>query len=228
MSKDCNSDQNYFDRDCDYHASNKSTPAFSKRKEFCNRSRENAYTENCIRFCNVSRTDCTLKKMYDECKRFGISDGNCTQSQIDTIRKRCLDYKMINDTDRQTRGAPQCNEAGLASFESDCTKFDIALKNCDVETVNDAKETEELLRQEKQNREMLDAIREQSIEFATVQSETVRELYSNSQSILEQAMLDRQDEIPSDDSYKLLLAACIIIVFIGFVIASAFFSRPKR
>jgi len=227
MSKDCNSDLNYFDADCDYHASNKMTQAFQKRKDFCNRSRENAYSTNCIRFCNVSRTDCTLKKMYDECKRFGISDANCTQSQIDTIRKRCLDYKMINDTDKQTRGAPQCNASGLASFESDCTKFNIALNECNVEAVNNAKETEELLKQEEQNKEMLDAISKKAVEFATVQSDTVRQLYSDSQDILQRAILE-SEEIPSDDSYKLILAACIVIVFIGFVIASAFFSRSKR
>jgi hypothetical protein len=227
MSKDCNSDLNYFDADCDYHSSNKTTPAFSKRKDFCNRSRENAYNTNCIRFCNVARTECTLKKMYDECKRFGISDTDCTQSQIDTIRKRCLDYKMISDTDRQTRGAPQCNASGLASFESDCNRFNIALKECDVEAVNDAKETEELIRQEEQNTEMLDAISEQAIQFTTVQSDTVRQLYIDSQNILQKVILE-SEEIPSDDSYKLILSACIIIIFIGFVIASVFFSRSKR
>lgn len=227
MSKDCNSDLNYFDADCDYHASNKTTPAFEKRKNFCNRNRENAYNSNCIRFCNVAKTECTLKKMYDECKRFGISDANCTQSQIDTIRKQCLDYKMINDTDRQTRGAPQCNASGLATFESDCTKFNIALKDCNVKAVNDAKETEELLIQEGLNKEMLNTVREQSIQFATVQSDTVKQLYSDSQDILQKSILDSED-IPSDDSYKLILAACTIILFIGFVIASAFFSRVKR
>jgi hypothetical protein len=225
MSKDCNNDLNYFDADCDYYASNKATDAFKKRKTFCNLNRLNAYSSNCIRFCNVNRSECSLKNLYDTCKNFNIPDSDCNQETIDKLRNKCLKYKIINENNKLQPGAPPCNDQSIKSFENDCNTYNFTLDTCNVLDVNKAKEMSMILNQQQQTQEMMSQISNAYLEYSDSQLEKVNKLFEESQSILMTAISESDNTLPPDDSYKLGIAGCTIIVFIGFIAFSSVLSK---
>lgn len=136
----CDRDWNYWEAKCDSAASNKSSEAFRKRKEFCNRNKENAFKDQCTSFCNVYGTDCDTRKRYDRCARFGISDADCTETNANNLKNKCVTYGFIDkDLEAALPNAPACTQASVTSFEKECGDYKIAVASCTADTLANAK-----------------------------------------------------------------------------------------
>jgi hypothetical protein len=148
VQKDCNDKKWIWDQDCKDNKKNTinagSDQMQANIKSFCNESEENAFSTNCVTWCEGNPDACVLKKRYDKCDTYGIS-GDCTDDAITKLEGKCVSMGFIDNTTKTSLGGATCTISGVDSYLKKCkTDFNLSESECTVANYN-TKATDKVL-----------------------------------------------------------------------------------
>jgi hypothetical protein len=121
------------DTKCQYLAQSNSTLYNSLMKEKCNTDQYYQHS-TCINWCANNSTECSKLNTFQDCKKLGISIGECTPQKILDVKADCEKYGIRS---QQGLAIYQCSPAGIDALLAECRTNNV-MDTCSPTSIQDA------------------------------------------------------------------------------------------
>jgi hypothetical protein len=133
----CKESNNLFNPNCQALSTKNEALYKDLMTDKCN-TKENYTHEKCIVWCNEAASNsCHMLKAQNDCKKYQITEPDCTQTKINDLKTLCAKYKL-EESDLGA-GVYACNLNAIKTLEDECTKYNIQISSCTTNALEDEK-----------------------------------------------------------------------------------------